>query len=122
MLSPERTLRQRIIDLLTDKRMTSDQLARLLGIPERQVEEHLAHVVKTVERDRSRRFILEPSICVDCGFIFRDRKKLTRPSRCPQCRCEGISIPRYGIDFLESQSAQAERTISRRNTIWKGRA
>ena len=102
MLPPERTPRQRILDLLTDTRMTTDQLARMLGIPERQVEEHLVHVVKTVARDRSRRFILEPSMCLDCEFMFRDRTRLTRPSRCPQCRSEGISAPRYGIDSLGS--------------------
>ena len=98
MLPPERTPRQRIIDLITDTRLSSHQLAQMLGIPERQVEEHLVHVVKTVARDPSRRFILEPSVCPDCGFLFRDRTKLTRPSRCPKCRGEGITAPRYGID------------------------
>lgn len=77
--------------------MTTEQLARALHVPERQVEEHLVHVVKTVARDRSRRFILDPSSCVACGFIFRDRTRLTRPSRCPHCRSEGISPPRYHI-------------------------
>ena len=115
MLPPERTFRQRIIDLLT-----TDQLARMLGIPERQVEEHLAHVVKTVARDGSRRFILEPSICLDCGFMFRDRKRLTRPSRCPHCRSEGISAPRYGIDLLVSGSTRANTKVSRRRDTWKG--
>ena len=28
------------------------------------------------------RFILEPSECRHCGFAFRDRSKITRPSRC----------------------------------------
>jgi transcriptional regulator len=97
MLPPQRTLRQRIIEILTDTRVTTDQLAPILGIPERQVEEHLAHVVKTLARDRSRRFILEPSTCLDCGFMFRDRTRLTRPSRCPHCRSEGISSPKYHI-------------------------
>ena len=98
MLPPERTPRQRIIDLITDTRLSSHQLAQMLGIPERQVEAHLVHVVKTVARDPSRRFILEPSVCPDCGFLFRDRTKLTRPGRCPKCRGEGITAPRYGID------------------------
>lgn len=98
MLPSERTPRQRIIDLITDTRLSSHQLAQMLGIPERQVEEHLVHVVKTVARDPSRRFILEPSVCPDCGFLFRDRTKLTRPGRCPKCRGEGITAPRYGID------------------------
>ncbi|HLZ33769.1 MAG TPA: hypothetical protein VKP13_07120 [Nitrospira sp.] len=94
----ELTPRQRIIELLTGARLSSHQLAQMLGIPERQVEEHLTHVVKTIARDRSRRFILEPSTCPDCSFVFRDRTKLTRPSRCPRCRGEGITAPRYGIE------------------------
>lgn len=120
MLSPERTLRQRIIELLTDRRMTTDQLARLLGIPEREVEEHLAHVVKTVARDRSQRFILEPSMCLDCEFMFRDRTRLTRPSRCPHCRSEGISAPRYGIDSLGSGSTHANTKASQQKDARKG--
>jgi transcriptional regulator len=102
MLAPDRTPRQRLIELLTGTRLTSYQLAQMLGIPERQVEEHLTHIVKTLARDRSRRFVLEPSTCPDCGFVFRDRSRLTRPSRCPNCRGEGISCPRYGIDVSNS--------------------
>jgi hypothetical protein len=98
MLPSERTPRQRIIDLITGTRLTSYQLAQLLGIPERQVEDHLTHVVKTLARDQSRRFVLDPSVCQDCGFVFRDRTRLTRPSRCPVCHSEGITAPRYGIE------------------------
>lgn len=98
MLAPHRTARQRIAELLTNTRLSSRQLAQMLGISEREVEEHLTHVVKSLARDHARRFILEPSACQDCGFIFRDRTKLTRPSRCPRCRSEGITAPRYGID------------------------
>lgn len=102
MLPPDRTPRQRIIELITGTRLSSYQLAQMVGIPERQVEDHLEHVLKTVARDRSRRFILEPSTCQDCGFVFRDRRRLTRPSRCPMCHSEGITAPRYGIDATGS--------------------
>lgn len=98
MLPQSQTARQRLIVLLTRARFSSYQLAQLLGIAERQVEDHLEHVVKTVARDQGRRFVLEPSVCQDCGFVFRERRKLTRPSRCPRCRTESISAPRYGID------------------------
>ena len=94
-----RTARQRMVGLLAGSRLTSYQLAQCLGIPERQVEDHLIHVVKTIARDRERRFILEPCGCLDCGFVFRERTKLTRPSRCPRCRSESITAPRYGIDI-----------------------
>ncbi len=97
MPPPERTPRQRLIELLTGTLLSSHQLAQLLGIPERQVEEHLTHIVKTIARDSSRTFLLEPSECQDCTFTFRDRTRLTRPSRCPCCRSEAITSPRYGI-------------------------
>jgi predicted Zn-ribbon and HTH transcriptional regulator len=98
MLPPERTPRQRIIDVIIGTRLSSRQLAQILGIRERQVEEHLSHVVKTITRDTTKRFILDPAFCQDCNFVFRNRRRLTSPSRCPQCRSEGIHAPRYGID------------------------
>ncbi|MBS0165662.1 MAG: hypothetical protein JSR29_06265 [Nitrospira sp.] len=120
MLPSERTMRQRIIELLADSRMTTSQLAQSLGIPERQVEEHLAHVVKTVLRDRSRRFLREPSSCLDCGFMFRDRTRLTRPSRCPHCRSEGITPARYHIESLVSGTTHDSPMASRRSDNGKG--
>ena len=98
MLPAPQTARQRMIDLLSGTRLTAYQLAQMLGISERQVEDHLVHVVKTIARDRKRRFFLEPSTCPECHFIFQDRRKLTGPSRCPRCRSESITAPRYGID------------------------
>jgi predicted Zn-ribbon and HTH transcriptional regulator len=103
MLPPERTPRQRIIDLITRTRLSSHQLAQMLGIPERQVEEHLTHVVKTIARDKTRRFILDPARCQECDFVFRDRSRLTSPCRCPHCRSEAIAAPRYGIDLFAPQ-------------------
>ena len=98
MLPQPQTMRQRLVGLLTRSRFSSYQLAQLLGIAERQVEDHLEHVVKTLARDHGKRFVMEPSGCQDCGFVFRERRKLTRPSRCPRCRSENISAPRYGVD------------------------
>jgi predicted Zn-ribbon and HTH transcriptional regulator len=92
------TARQRLMQLITGISRSSRELAELAGLPERQVEEHLAHVVRSVARDRTRRFVLDPAACRDCGFIFRERTRLTCPSRCPRCRSEAISPPRYLIE------------------------
>ena len=97
MLSPEQTTRQRIRELLTDQTLSARELAQIVGIPERQVEDHLTHIVKTVRREQSMQFLLRPSECLDCGFVFRDRQRLTCPSRCPGCRSEAIVPPRFGI-------------------------
>ncbi|WP_455378056.1 hypothetical protein [Petrachloros mirabilis] len=101
MLPEPRTARQRIVELLTGNRLSSHQLARMVGLPERQIEDHLTHVVKSLARDPTRRFVLEAATCPDCDFIFRERTKLTRPSRCPRCRSEHITSPRYGIDVVK---------------------
>ena len=55
------------------------------------------HCEKRFARDPARTFVLEPSACQDCTYTFRDRTRLTRPSRCPRCRSEAITSPRYGI-------------------------
>jgi transcriptional regulator len=73
MMPIERTPRQRIIDLITGTRLSSHQLAQMLGLPERQVGEHLTHVVKTIAHDKTRLFILDPARCQYCEFVFRDR-------------------------------------------------
>ena len=99
MAARELTTRQRIMELITGTLRTSRQLAELVEAPERQVEDHLTHILRSVARDRARRFVLDPSACQDCGFVFRDRTRLTRPSRCPRCRSEAISPPRYGIEL-----------------------
>ena len=103
------------MELLTGRMLSSRQLAALVGIRERQVEEHLIHIVKSVGRDRSRRFVLEPSECQDCGFVLKDRSRLTRPSRCPQCRSENTTAPRYGIELRsptkESAMANADPIV-----------
>ncbi len=112
MLTPTRTPRQRMIELLIGTRLATHQLAQMLGIPERHVEDHLEHVVKSIAHDKTRRFILEPSRCQDCEFVFRDRRRLTRPSRCPQCHSEDIAAPRYGIDLVGPQSDNTDKTTA----------
>jgi predicted Zn-ribbon and HTH transcriptional regulator len=103
MASLQRTPRQRIMDLLTLSPMSSQQIAAIVKLSERQVEEHLVHITKSLARDLSLRFVLEPPNCRDCDFVFRDRQRLTRPSRCPRCHSEAITDPRYSIERRANQ-------------------
>src|SRR5574341_490038 len=103
MAARDLTTRQRIMELLVGTLRTSRELAELVEVPEREIEEHLTHIVRSVARDQARRFMLDPSACQDCGFVFRDRTRLTRPSRCPRCRSEAISAPRYGIELRSTK-------------------
>ena len=106
------TLRQQIMEAITGASKSARELAHLLRIPEREVEAHLVHIEKSVGGRRGqpdgRRFRLEPASCSDCGFVFRDRTRLTTPSRCPTCRSEQIVPPRYRITLPSPESRRDE--------------
>ena len=92
----ELTLRQQMIALLEKQAMDARGLSTALSIREKEVYDHLAHVERSVATGKCR-FIIYPSRCLDCGFEFGKRKRLTRPSRCPQCRSSRVSQPLYQI-------------------------
>jgi transcriptional regulator len=92
-----RTIRQRMLELLAGQELSARGLAQLLSISVRDVEGHLPHLVKSIGRHSDKRFLLIPSECQDCGFVFEQRTRLTPPTRCPRCRSEFISPPRYRI-------------------------
>jgi predicted Zn-ribbon and HTH transcriptional regulator len=90
------TIRQRITAILKEGQVTARDLSRLLGITEKEVYHHLPHVERSLRNGVS--LIAEPARCLDCGFVFKKRNRLTTPGRCPVCRSEAITAPVYGIN------------------------
>lgn len=90
------TLRRRIIALLHDQEMDARDLSQELGLKEKEVYEHLVHVERTVTAAGGR-FVVTPSQCLLCGYVFEDRRRVTRPGRCPQCRRSKIQNPSFRI-------------------------
>jgi predicted Zn-ribbon and HTH transcriptional regulator len=91
------TLRQQIIVTLTGGMYSAYDLATLHAISEREIEDHLSHIARSLARDTTRQIIREPAECEQCEFTFRNRARFTRPSRCPKCRSERICAPKFGI-------------------------
>ncbi len=98
------TKRRQLMDLLRARRWTTYELANALDIPEREVEAHLPHVVRSLARTPGSTFLIEPSVCEHCGFRFRTRTRFTRPGRCPTCRSESITAPRFEIAVDEPRT------------------
>ncbi len=90
------TLRAALRDALRAGPLTAHELSARVRIPEKQVAEHLEHLGRSL-RAGSERLHVEPARCLDCGFVFRKRDRLTRPSRCPVCRGERVDAPRFAI-------------------------
>jgi transcriptional regulator len=91
-----RTIRDAIRAELREGPMTALELSSAVGIPHKAVAEHLEHLRRSAG-SAGERLDVEPASCPDCGFVFRERTRLTRPSRCPTCRSERIVPPRFAI-------------------------
>ncbi len=91
------TLRQQIIDLLSNKAMTALEISQAARMSEKDVYRHLIHIQKTVTGQK-RKFLVTPCTCQACGFTFTDRRRLTKPGRCPRCRESRIDHPVFKID------------------------
>ncbi len=91
------TLRQQIIDLLDQAAMTALDISQAVRISEKDVYRHLTHIQKTVA-GQGRKLSFSPCTCQACGFTFTDRRRLTRPGRCPRCRESRIDHPLFKIE------------------------
>ncbi len=90
-----KTTRQRIMELLERERLGPTDLAARLDLPLKEVSEHLNHVRRSVRPPR--RLLVEPASCEKCGFVFKDRRKMGPPGRCPKCKSESIQEMTYRI-------------------------
>ncbi|MFH1122434.1 MAG: transcriptional regulator [Pseudomonadota bacterium] len=91
------TLRQLITALLDEKEMTAKELSQMVGIREKEVYDHLSHVARSAASKGKRRLAILPFRCLSCGYVFEERKRFTRPSRCPKCKKTRLEIPTYRI-------------------------
>ncbi|MGD8523248.1 MAG: transcriptional regulator [Desulfobacterales bacterium] len=90
------TIRQKIIDLLSRHEMDARDLSHELGLQEKEIYSHLEHVARSMTAQK-RKMVIHPSQCLQCGYVFENRKRFTRPGRCPQCKRSHLQSPRYQI-------------------------
>ncbi len=98
---PSQTLRRRMVSLLIAQEMDARDLSQDLGLKEKEVYEHLAHVQRSMAAAGGQ-FIVTPSRCLLCGYVFEHRRRLTRPSRCPQCRRSKLQSPSFRVSDPDS--------------------
>jgi predicted Zn-ribbon and HTH transcriptional regulator len=85
-----------MIALLSEEEMGARDISQSLGIREKEVYAHLPHISRSVAA-RGKRLVILPARCLGCGFVFEDRRRFTRPGRCPRCKGTHLQIPMYRI-------------------------
>jgi hypothetical protein len=90
------TIRQEIVSLLEKMILSAREISANIGVSEKEVYEHLEHIQRTINK-RERNLIVTPAVCKKCGFVFRKREKLKKPSKCPVCRNEIIGDPFFSV-------------------------
>ncbi len=88
------TLRKRIAEALEKESLDLREISHLFGIKEREALDHLVHIERSAHPGQ---FTLEPASCTRCGFSFKKRSRLSTPSRCPLCKSESVSPPRFHL-------------------------
>lgn len=90
------TVRQEMRAFLEGTPATLREISRAVRASEKEVVGHLEHLERSLVGEGSR-FIVTPAECEKCGFVFKKRKRLKKPSRCPLCRGETVSEPLFSV-------------------------
>ena len=91
------TIRQAIAQRLRERALTALEISGEVRIPAKAVLEHLTHLERSLAAT-GERLVVEPATCRACGRAFLGRSRYTRPSRCPECKSERISSPRFSLE------------------------
>jgi len=90
------TVRSALRQVLREGPLTARELSARVRISEKEVSGHLEHVARSL-RHSGERLRVEPAQCLACAFVFKERTRLTKPSKCPVCRSERLDPPRFVI-------------------------
>jgi predicted Zn-ribbon and HTH transcriptional regulator len=88
--------RKDLLELLQQQTATVHELALMLDVHPREIQDDLEHLVRSLKRS-GQRLVVEPARCRKCGFEF-SRDKLGKPGRCPRCRETWIAEPRFHVE------------------------
>jgi len=98
------TRRQALAEALRAGPATARDLSKAVGIPEREVPDHLVHLAKSL-RAHGERLVTRPARCLDCGFVHARRERPARPSHCAGCRSTRLTLPEFSIAGANERAA-----------------
>jgi transcriptional regulator len=83
--------RKKLIDLLLNRPMSVQQIARAEGESPKTVAADLEHLIQSLKHG-DYLLVVSPAQCRKCGFLFGP-EKLQKPSKCPLCKSTWLTEP-----------------------------
>jgi predicted Zn-ribbon and HTH transcriptional regulator len=88
--------RKELIDILLDNPLSIKDIAQLLELSVKDVEDDVRHLQKTIKHMDYKLEVI-PARCHKCDFQF-SKDKLHKPSKCPKCHGSWIYEPRILVE------------------------
>ena len=89
------TRREQIIEILTKEEKSAQELANEFKVEMFEILEDLKHVKYSI---KPKKLLMRPAQCKKCGFVFEERSRVKKPSKCPKCKSEWIMAPLFSIE------------------------
>ena len=89
------TRRQQITGILEQQKQTAQQLANYFQCELKDILEDLQHIEKSV---KPKKLKIAHAYCKSCSFVFKERSKVSKPSKCPRCKSEWIEAQMFWIE------------------------
>jgi len=96
MREASRTTRERITDRLRETALPAGAIAREFDIQTATALEHVEHIAQSLA-GTDEQLLVAPPECEECGFSDFD-DPVNRPSRCPECKHEGVTEPVFRVE------------------------
>jgi predicted Zn-ribbon and HTH transcriptional regulator len=87
-----KTSRERIAELIKNRDMSPQEIAKIMEVKEATIIEDLKHIRKSGKYGE---LLILPARCLKCGYEFDAKIKV--PKRCPKCKSTWIEEPRFMI-------------------------
>ncbi|PIN78952.1 hypothetical protein COV16_05290 [Candidatus Woesearchaeota archaeon CG10_big_fil_rev_8_21_14_0_10_34_8] len=80
------TRRKEIIEILKKHKISVQELTNIYKTEISEIMEDVDHIKTSFKQ----KFKTKPPQCNFCGFVYKERSKIKKPSRCPKCKHEDI--------------------------------
>jgi predicted Zn-ribbon and HTH transcriptional regulator len=91
------TIRQSIRGVLEEFVLNAREISGRVGASEKEVIAHLRHLERSLAH-QSLKLVVVAARCQSCGFVFANRDRYGKPSKCPRCRATRVEAARFTIE------------------------